>query len=165
MSTHMRISSRDIPLSEITLRRYEKPGTSDRRELVKKLCLSLGLLNPGDSRDVIVDIFCALMDSKKRKRWIRAEELREAILSRRKAKNLSESGCALSNIRRQLFRLRNIGMVEKSRNRYRIVEFSELPRVFDEKTFRYVLEPTLERIREHLSAVESAYSATRKQKL
>ena len=47
--------SRDIPLAEITLRRYEKPYDLNSRELVKKVCLSLGLLQPGDSRDVIVD--------------------------------------------------------------------------------------------------------------
>ena len=48
--------SRDIPLSEITLRRYERPYNMSRRELVRKLCLSVGLLQPGDSRDVVVDI-------------------------------------------------------------------------------------------------------------
>ena len=52
--------SRDIPLVELTLRRYEKPTMGDR-ELVRKLCLSLGLLQPGDSRDVIVDIFYILL--------------------------------------------------------------------------------------------------------
>ena len=43
--------SKDIPLNEITLRRYEKPNLQGR-ELVRKLCLSIGLLQPGDSRDV-----------------------------------------------------------------------------------------------------------------
>ena len=47
--------SRDTPLAEITLRRYEKP-TTEGRDLVRKLCLSVGLLQPGDSRDVIVDV-------------------------------------------------------------------------------------------------------------
>ncbi len=46
--------SKDIPLSEITLRRYEKPSKLSERELVRKICLSVGLLQPGDSRDVIV---------------------------------------------------------------------------------------------------------------
>ena len=47
---------KDIPLSEITLRKYEKPSNLERRELVRKICLSLGLLQLGDSRDIIVDI-------------------------------------------------------------------------------------------------------------
>ena len=48
--------SKDIPLAEITLRKYEKPTNLKGRDLVRKLCLSIGLLQPGDSRDVIVDI-------------------------------------------------------------------------------------------------------------
>ena len=49
--------SKDIPLSEITLRKYEKPYEAPSRDLTRKLCLSIGLLQPGDSRDVIVDVF------------------------------------------------------------------------------------------------------------
>ena len=47
--------SKDIPLAEITLRRYEKPYNLQKRELIRKLCLSIGLLQPGDSRDIIVE--------------------------------------------------------------------------------------------------------------
>ncbi|MEM3585368.1 MAG: hypothetical protein QXJ50_03165 [Candidatus Woesearchaeota archaeon] len=161
----MRLASKDIPLSEITLRKYERPSSSDRRELIKKLCLSIGLLNPGDSRDVVVDILSTLMEAKKKKRWMRAEDIRDSLINKRKVKNSPNSGCALSNIRRQLLRLRNIGLVEKSKNKYRIVEFGVLPEIFEEKTLRYIVEPALERIKEHLSAVENAYCLTRKQKL
>jgi len=59
--------SKEIPLAEITLRRYEKPSRLSDRELVRKLCLSTGLLQPGDSRDVIVDIFHVLIKAKKLK--------------------------------------------------------------------------------------------------
>ena len=55
------IISRDIPLSEITLRRYEKPIGLSERDLFRKICLSVGLLQPGDSRDVIVDVFYVLL--------------------------------------------------------------------------------------------------------
>ena len=48
--------SKEVPLAEITLRKYEKPYNLKDRDLVKKLCLSIGLLQPGDSRDVIVDV-------------------------------------------------------------------------------------------------------------
>ena len=51
-----KLVSRDTPLAEITLRRYEKPNLENRRDFIKKVCLSIGLLQPGDSRDVIVDI-------------------------------------------------------------------------------------------------------------
>ena len=60
--------SKDTPLSEITLRRYEKPYDLTGRDLVKKLCLSLGLLQPGDSRDVVVDVLQVLLEKKSEKK-------------------------------------------------------------------------------------------------
>ena len=66
MPKHQTIS-KEIPLAEITLRRYEKPSNLTERELVRKICLSLGLLQPGDSRDVVVDIFNVLIIAKKEK--------------------------------------------------------------------------------------------------
>ena len=49
--------AKDTPLMELTLRRYERPDKMEPRNLIKKFCLSVGLLQPGDSRDIIVDIF------------------------------------------------------------------------------------------------------------
>ena len=57
-----------MPLAEITLRKYEKPYNLEGRELIKKVCLSLGLLQPGDSRDVIVDVLQVILDAKKEKK-------------------------------------------------------------------------------------------------
>jgi hypothetical protein len=161
---NMKTVSRDIPLSEITLRRYEKPGASDRRDLVKKLCLSIGLLQPGDSRDVVVDILSALLEAGRKKKWLKTEEVREAAIKLRAKKKISASGCALSNIRRQLLRLRTICIADKARNRYRIAEFSPLSGAFSEKVKSFLIEPALSRINEYLSAVDSEYSLTRKTK-
>mgnify|MGYP001603765416 CR=1 FL=1 len=58
---------KDLPLGEITLRKYERPYDSSKRDLVRKVCLSLGLLQPGDSRDIIVDIMLVLDQSRKDK--------------------------------------------------------------------------------------------------
>ena len=58
---------KDIPLSEITLRKYEKPENLEKRELIRKICLSLGLLQLADSRDIIVDVLMVLIDSNKTK--------------------------------------------------------------------------------------------------
>ena len=57
--------SKEMPLAEITLRRYEKPSKLSERELVRKICLSIGLLQPGDSRDVVVDVLHVLLIAKK----------------------------------------------------------------------------------------------------
>src|SRR3989344_1687788 len=75
---------KDIPLSEITLRRYEKPYDSSKRELVKKVCLSLGFLQPGDSRDIVVDLLMVLEDARKQKSWLSSFEIRDKIESTRK---------------------------------------------------------------------------------
>ena len=76
--------SKDTPLSEITLRRYEKPSSYTKRELNRKLCLSIGLLQPGDSRDIIVDIFQVLMNNKKEKILMNSEEIRDKVIQNRK---------------------------------------------------------------------------------
>ena len=92
---------KDIPLSEITLRKYEKPSNLERRELIRKICLSLGLLQLGDSRDVIVDILMVLIDANKTKEGITSEEINKKVEESRKKYSLETKGLAESNIRRQ----------------------------------------------------------------
>src|SRR3989338_2432626 len=111
--------SHDTPLSEITLRKYEKPFSITERELVKKLCLTLGLLQPGDSRDIVVDVLHVLLKQKKRKRILSCSEIEQKVVVNRKKYKLQMLGIASSNIRRQLKRLKDIFIIEKIRNRYR----------------------------------------------
>src|SRR5512136_486786 len=107
---------RDIPLNEITLRKYEKPYDAPKRELVRKVCLSLGMLQPGDSRDVIVDILLVLDDARKTKTMLSSFEIRDKVDAARKANSLESKGLAESNIRRQLKRLRDAMLVDKLEN-------------------------------------------------
>ena len=118
--------SRDTPLSELTLRRYEKPNLQGR-DLVRKLCLSVGLLQPGDSRDVVVDVLHVLLKEKKE---LNSEEVREKVIELRKKKNLPLLGIASSNVRRQLKRLRDIFLVEKVINNYRIMNLRKVQITF-----------------------------------
>src|SRR3989338_8474520 len=103
---------KDIPLSEITLRKYEKPQGLEKRELVRKICLSLGLLQLGDSRDVIVDILIVLIDANKKKEKLSSEEIKIKTEELRKKYNLDLKGLAESNIRRQLKRLRGNMLID-----------------------------------------------------
>jgi len=112
--------SRDTALAEITLRKYEKPFDLSHRELVRKLCLSTGLLHPGDSRDIIVDILYVLLKAKKEKKELSSEEIKSLVVDSRNESNLALAGIASSNIRRQLKRLRDLFLVEKVKNKYRI---------------------------------------------
>lgn len=146
--------SKDTPLSEITLRRYEKPGTLKGRDLVRKLCLSLGILQPGDSRDIIVDILDVLLIESKKKNLLSSEEIEKKVIELRKKQNLSTLGTASSNIRRQLRRLREIFLVEKIANRYRITEFYTLKELFEEKIMKYFVASIQERIYEYCAAIE-----------
>ena len=98
----------ETPLMEITLRRYESPHNLSQRDTLKKICLSLGLLQPGDSRDVIVDILLVLEKAKEDKRELSASEIKDELLEIRKENGLSLNGTADSNIRRQLKRLRDV---------------------------------------------------------
>ena len=145
---------KDAPLSEITLRKYEKPYQLGKRELIKKICLSLGLLQPGDSRDVIVDILMILEQNSKQGKSISSEELKRKVEEARKEHNLEMKGIADSNIRRQLKRLRDLMLVEKKNNLYNISEFATLNEIFENKIERFLVPQTIERIKEYMMELE-----------
>ncbi len=148
--------ARDIPLSEITLRRYEKPYASSKRELVRKTCLSLGLLQPGDSRDIIVDILLALDVARKDKTELTSFDIIEKVKDIRKQHNLEERGLAESNVRRQLKRLRDLMLVDKKSNLYRLSEFESLSHLFANKIEGFLIPQTVERVKEYLSHIDNA---------
>jgi hypothetical protein len=81
-----------------------------QRELVRKVCLSLGMLQPGDSRDIIVDIFLILEEARKSKQWLSSFAIRDKVEELRKSNSLEIKGLAESNIRRQLKRLTQASM-------------------------------------------------------
>lgn len=144
--------SRDSPLSEITLRRYEKPYTANKRDLVRKLCLSIGLLQPGDSRDIIVDILSVMLQNKKKA--MSSVEIRDLAMAIRKKNKLPLVGVAESNVRRQLKRLRGLFLIEKVKNNYRITEFDELHNIFEEKIEKYYLKSIVDRVKEYFVALK-----------
>ena len=137
--------ARDIPLSEITLRKYEKPYNLEKRELVKKICLSLGLLQPGDSRDVIVDVLHALLEEGE----IAADEIKAKVVEYRKKANLNMKGIAESNIRRQVKRLKDLFLVEKKDNFYQISENEKLLHLFEQKIENFYLKGIVDRVKEY----------------
>lgn len=147
---------KDLPLGEITLRKYEKPYDSSKRELVKKVCLSLGLLQPGDSRDIMVDILLVLEDARKDKKRLNSFEVKDLVEKTRKAHSLEIKGLAESNIRRQLKRLRDMMLVDKSENLYHLSEFAPLSEIFEIKIEKFLIPQTIDRIKEYLGKLENA---------
>jgi DNA-binding transcriptional ArsR family regulator len=144
----------DTPLAEVTLRKYENPSNLSKRELVRKITLSLGLLQPGDSRDVIVDVLQVLLESEKELTSTEVEKL--AIKNREKHK-LKILGVAPSNIRRQLLRLRDLFLVEKIKNNYRIKENSKLTTIFEEDIEEYYLASVINRVKKYLKEADKVF--------
>ena len=145
---------KDIPLNEITLRKYEKPANLEKRELIRKVCLSLGLLQLGDSRDVMVDILMILIEAGKKKEDIKGEEIRKRVEENRKKYSLETKGLAESNIRRQLKRLKDAMIIDKFENKYYLSEHSSLKEIFENSIEKFVIPQIIERVREYLNEVE-----------
>lgn len=146
--------SKDIPLAEITLRRYEKPANLSERELVRKLCLSVGLLQPGDSRDVVVDVLNVLVKARKGQKQLTSDEVCSLVIEDRRNLKLPMLGIAPSNIRRQLKRLKDLLLVEKRLNAYRIAEHNSLHEVFEEKIEKFLLPSINSRIKDYLRRID-----------
>jgi len=149
----------DKPIQELMLRRYEKPGGLSERELVKRVCLSLGLLNPGDSRDVVVDILYVFL---KRKKNFDLSSLEKAVYKARKMFKRPQIGITPSNITRQLRKLRQLQIIERTDKLYKIRENLSLVEIFESKIERILLEPTIERIKEYLALADQKLSSVEK---
>ena len=145
------IISKDIPLAEITLRRYESPSNLGKRELIRKLCLSTGLLQPGDSRDVVVDVLHLLINSKKQ---LASESIPAGVIKLRKKQKLPLKGIAHSNIRRQLKRLKDLFLIEKIKEGYRINENEKLINLFEEKIEKYYLQNIISRVKDYYRLIK-----------
>ncbi len=142
---------KDRPLAELTLRKYEKPFRLSGRELVRKLCLSVGLLQPGDSRDVVVDVFHAFLSSGEPVSLVDVEKF---VKSSRKKHNLPLSGVASSNVRRQVKRLKDAFLLERVGNKVRICEDGALHEIFSERIEKFYLPAIVSRVKEYCEAVE-----------
>ncbi|MBN1792800.1 hypothetical protein JW826_03910 [Candidatus Woesearchaeota archaeon] len=149
-----RTISKDTPLAEITLRKYEKPSSKNKRDLARKICLSLGLLQPGDSRDVVVDVLLVMLEASEE---LSSSEVEKLTVHCRKKHSLPMLGIAPSNIRRQLLRLRDMFIVEKVKNSYRIKENSTLLSLFEENIEEYYLTSIINRVKEYLKEADKAF--------
>ncbi|MBT3836604.1 hypothetical protein HOD05_00445 [Candidatus Woesearchaeota archaeon] len=154
--------SRDTPLAEITLRRYEKPTMNDR-DLVRKLCLSIGLLQPGDSRDVVVDVLQVLLHAKQRREELHSEEVKNLVMDHRKQKQLPMLGVASSNIRRQLKRLKDLHLIETNANLYRISEWNNMTEIFEEKIHNFLLQSVISRVKDYVEKIDQEFSVVKEE--
>jgi hypothetical protein len=154
--THMaKTVSRDLPIAEITLRKYGKPHNLKGRPLIKRMCLSMGLLNPGDSRDVVVDVFSAVLRAEKP---LTSKDVEARVIMMRKNHDLPLFGITPPNIRRQIKRLRDVFLVERIGTTYKITENEHLLEIFREKIEQFHLRSILDRVKEYIEAVNEVRS-------
>lgn len=140
---------KDLPLQEITLRKYEEPASLEGRELTKKFLLSVGLLQPGESRDVIVDIFHALLVARKDKKPMEIEHLMQQLKSKQ--------GASAPNVRRQLRRLKELKLVERLPEGYRITEFGSIKPIIDSFVSEFLVQPALERVKQYADKLDATH--------
>ena len=134
----MKKVAKDLPLAEITLRKYERPYKMGKRELIRKLCLSIGLLQ-------------VLLENKE---GMESETIKREVIKYRKRSNLPLKGVAGSNVRRQLKRLKDLFLIQRINNEYRINEDEELSRIFEEKIEKYYLPSIVSRVKEYFNSVK-----------
>lgn len=145
---------KDLPLNEITLRKYEKPENLEERELIRKICLSLGLLQLADSRDIIVDILFVLIKANKNKEELSSEQIKIKAAELRKKYNLESKGLTESNIRRQLKRLTDFMLIKKAGNKYFLTEHSSLKEIFEETIEKFIVPKIIKRVKEYLEELD-----------
>ena len=69
-------------------------------------------------------------------------------------------GLAPSNVRRQLKRLRDIQIIEKSKNLYRLTEFMKLSEIFNSIIKKIVLNSITERVEDYILLYEQLIGNT-----
>jgi len=144
----MRKSFHDLPVLDFSLRKFERPsGTIE--ELLRKFCISVGLLQPGDSRDVIVSLLSLFIKARKVKRFLPIEKVYKHIL------DAGKKGVSQSNIRRHLLRLKSFDFIEKTREGYRLREWLSLEELFKEFV-KFKVEPTINRIIEYAALIDKS---------
>lgn len=138
--------SSDRPLMSIVLRRYESPSSLKGRKLIRRICLSFGLLQPGDSRDVIVDVLESFIRSKGKSKTL--TEINDEVYKIRKEYDLNLIGISPSNILRQIRRLKELKIVMKNEGAYQFTE-NNFRDIFEKQIKRFIIEPISERIEEY----------------
>lgn len=142
----MRKSFHDLPVLDVSLRKFETPAGAFT-DLLRKFCISTGLLQPGDSRDVIVDMLTLFIRARREKKFLGIEEIYKFLY------DVGKKGVSQSNTRRNLLRLKEMDFVEKMSEGYRLREWLSLENLFKEFV-KFKIEPTASRILEYASLID-----------
>lgn len=138
---------KDKPLAGISLNEFEKPG-SDYMSNLRRFCISLGVISPGESRVAIVHILDLLLKTRKKDP--------EGLDSYAIIKELYQIDVKIvyANILRDLRKLIAVGIVERRENRYRIKENMGLKELLDTFVKPYIIDKILKRIDEYAEKLD-----------
>ncbi len=136
------MSTTDLPLAEITIRKFERPENIDKKTLIRRFCISLGLINPGDNRTGIVEVFQTVFDSKES---LDAEQVFELL----------ERKLALSGIRRHLRRLEERKLLDHKKTKYSIAEGGNLVYSIKYALKEHVIDDIFNRLLEYAEALQN----------
>jgi hypothetical protein len=138
---------KDRPLSGISLNEFERP-TNDYNTNLRRFCISLGLISPGESRIAIVYILDILLKCRKRNP--------EGLDSYEIIKNLYKKKVKIvyANILRDLRKLMAVGLVEKRNSLYRIKENMKLDEIISDFIKPYIIDRMLNKIEEYARSID-----------
>lgn len=138
---------KDTPLAGISLSEFERPG-SDYFTNLRRFCISIGVISPGESRIGIVHILDVLLKEKERHP--------EGIDSYALVKELykTEVKIVYANILRDIRKLIAVGLVEKRDGKYRIKENMHLSEILDSFIKPYIIDRILKRVSEYASKLD-----------
>lgn len=136
------MSTTDLPLAEITLRKFERPENIDKKTLIRRFCISLGLINPGDNRTGVVEVFQTIFDSNEP---LDAEQVFELL----------EKKLALSGIRRHLRRLEERKLLDHKKTKYSIAESGNLVYSMKYALKEHIIDDIFNRLLEYAEALQN----------
>jgi hypothetical protein len=140
---------KDRPLSGIALNEFERP-TNDYNTNIRRFCISLGLVSPGESRIAIVYLLDILLKArKKRPEGLDSYEIIKELY-KRKIK------IVYANILRDLRKLIAVGLVEKRNSLYRIKENLKLDEIITSFIKPYIIDRMLGKIEEYAKSIDRA---------
>ncbi|MCL4376543.1 MAG: hypothetical protein M1322_01565 [Candidatus Parvarchaeota archaeon] len=138
---------KDRPLSGISLNEFERP-TNDYNTNLRRFCISLGLISPGESRIAIVYLLDILLKArKKRPEGLDSYEIIKELY-KRKVK------IVYANILRDLRKLIAVGLVEKRNSFYRIKENMKLNEIISSFIKPYIIDRMLSKIEEYAKSID-----------
>jgi hypothetical protein len=138
---------KDRPLSGISLNEFERP-TNDYNTNLRRFCISLGLISPGESRIAIVYLLDILLKARKKNpEGLESYELTKELY-KRKVK------IVYANILRDLRKLIAVGLVEKRNNLYRIKENLKLNEIISSFIKPYIIDRILSKIEEYAKSID-----------